>query len=239
MGRLLDAGVVVLRQRGYQAARVDDIVKAAATSHGTFYLYFANKEDLFRALALDVADAMVALAESLGPVGPDRDGYAELHQWMGRFADLYRRHRAVIQAWTEAETGASEFGRLGTELMTRFTQVLIDRIDQTSVVGVDPQIAALAMLAMIERFNYYLLSRQAAVSRDQMLDTLTTIAHIGLFGGKRRPAREAGAGNRPAREAGAGNRPAREAGAGNRRETGAGKQPSRTRRPTTRAAPAG
>ena len=94
----------------------------------------------------------------------------------------------MIQAWTEAETGASEFGRLGTELMTRFTQVLIDRIGETSVPGVDPQIAALAMVAMIERFNYYLLSRQTPVSRDQMLDTLTTIAHIGLFGGRRRPA---------------------------------------------------
>ena len=199
MQRLLDAGVVVLRQRGYQAARVDDIVKAAETSHGTFYLYFANKEDLFRALAIDVSDAMVALAESLGPVGPDREGFAELHEWMGRFADLYRRHRAVIQAWTEAETGASEFGRLGTELMTRFTQVLINRINQTSAVGVDPQIAALAMVAMIERFNYYLLSRQTPVSRDQMLDTLTTIAHIGLFGGRRRPAREPGAARRPPR----------------------------------------
>jgi AcrR family transcriptional regulator len=200
MRRLLDAGVDVLRQRGYQAARVDDIVKAAETSHGTFYLYFANKEDLFRALALDVSDAIVCLAESLGPVGPDREGFAELRQWMGRFADLYRRHRAVIQAWTEAETEASEFGRLGTELMTRFTQVLIDRIDRASVVGVDPQIAALAMVAMIERSNYYLLSRQAPVSRDQMLDTLTTIAHIGLFGGRRRrPARVAGPGKPPAR----------------------------------------
>jgi hypothetical protein len=100
--------------------------------------------------------------------------------------------------------------------MTRFTQVLIDRIDRTSVIGVDPQIAALAMVAMIERFNYYLLSRQTTVTRDQMLDTLTTIAHIGLFGGRRRPAREAGPGKRPAREAGPGKRPAREAGPGKR-----------------------
>ena len=103
----------------------------------------------------------------------------------------------VWQAWTEAETGASEFGRLGTELMTRFTQVLIDRIEETSVVDLDPQIAALAMVAMIERFNYYLLSRQTPVTRDQMLDTLTTIAHVALFGGKPK-AREAGASARAA-----------------------------------------
>src|SRR5947209_1766891 len=72
MRKLLDAAMVVFDKRGYHAARVDDIVKVARTSHGTFYLYFANKEDLFRALLRDVADEMTALADSLGPVGPDQ-----------------------------------------------------------------------------------------------------------------------------------------------------------------------
>ncbi|HEY1740702.1 MAG TPA: helix-turn-helix domain-containing protein, partial [Acidimicrobiia bacterium] len=49
--RLLDAGLAVFAERGYHAARVDDIVRAAETSHGTFYLYFANKEELLRDLA--------------------------------------------------------------------------------------------------------------------------------------------------------------------------------------------
>ena len=49
MAKLLDAGLLVLTERGYHAARVDDIVRVADMSHGTFYLYFANKEDLFRA----------------------------------------------------------------------------------------------------------------------------------------------------------------------------------------------
>jgi len=53
MAKLLDAGLQVLTERGYHAARVDDIVRMADTSHGTFYLYFANKEDLFRALATE------------------------------------------------------------------------------------------------------------------------------------------------------------------------------------------
>src|SRR5439155_18564211 len=88
MRKLLDAAMDVFDRRGYHAARVDDIVKVARTSHGTFYLYFANKEDLFRALATDVAEEMTALAESLGPVGPDRSGYEELRGWMSRFSVL-------------------------------------------------------------------------------------------------------------------------------------------------------
>jgi Bacterial regulatory proteins, tetR family len=59
MRKLLDAGVEIFAQRGFHAARVDDIVKLAKTSHGTFYLYFSNKEELFRALAQEVADETI------------------------------------------------------------------------------------------------------------------------------------------------------------------------------------
>ena len=80
--KLLDAGIQVFGAKGYHAARVDDIVKVAKTSHGTFYLYFANKEDLFHALALDVADEMSGLVDSLGELTPDRAGYEMLRDWL-------------------------------------------------------------------------------------------------------------------------------------------------------------
>src|SRR5205807_5989094 len=142
MRRLLDAGMTVFEKRGYQAARVDDIVKAANTSHGTFYLYFANKEDLFRALAVDVADEMTALAESLGPVGPGVDGRDELREWLSRFSDLYTHYGPVLRAWTEAETEDSEFGRLGTEMTREFGRALAGRIREANADGrLDPTIA--------------------------------------------------------------------------------------------------
>ena len=72
MRKLLDAGMRVFAERGFHAARVDDIVRAARTSHGTFYLYFANKEDLLRALAVECAHEMDALAERLGAIGARR-----------------------------------------------------------------------------------------------------------------------------------------------------------------------
>ena len=35
---------------------------------------------------------------------------------------------------------------------------------------------------MIERFNYFVLSRQVAANRDEMLDTLADVVHRALFG---------------------------------------------------------
>ena len=71
--KLLDAGVDTFAVRGYHAARVDDIVKRAKISHGTFYLYFANKEELFFALTQEVADELTKLADDFPKVGPSRD----------------------------------------------------------------------------------------------------------------------------------------------------------------------
>jgi AcrR family transcriptional regulator len=185
MRRLLDAGVQVFEKRGYYAARVDDIVKLAHTSHGTFYLYFSNKEDLFRALAQEVGDSLESLAESLPALGPDGDGRDALKEWIGKFADLYEEYGAIVRAWTEAEIGTHEFGRLGTEVFTRFTLTFTDRIAGALPDRVDPAIAALALVAMLERMNYYVLSKQVRVKREEMIETLTDVMHASLFGHRR------------------------------------------------------
>ncbi|HEY7136309.1 MAG TPA: TetR/AcrR family transcriptional regulator [Acidimicrobiia bacterium] len=183
MRKLLDAGVEVFAQRGYYAARVDDIVKLANTSHGTFYLYFSNKEDLFRALALDVAEQMMRLAEDLPEIAPDASGYRDLRAWLERFSDLYDHYGPVIRAWTEAEIGGSEFGRLGNDVLGEFTRVLAERIRVAGPEGITAAVASLAVVAMVERFNYYVLSRQVKVARSDMLDTLAFVIHQGVFNG--------------------------------------------------------
>ncbi len=189
MRKLLDAAMVVLDKRGYHAARVDDIVKVARTSHGTFYLYFANKEDLFRALLTDVSEEVEALAETLGPIGPDEAGYRELRGWLARFSDLYLHYGPVIRAWTEADVEGLDVGRMGEQVLTTMVTALIARIGESDGNDFDPQVAAMATVAMVERLHYYLVSRQLDVSRDDLLDTVTTVLHVGVFGGARRKRR--------------------------------------------------
>jgi TetR/AcrR family transcriptional regulator, transcriptional repressor for nem operon len=49
--RLLDAALVVIRTRGYAAARVEDICEAAGMTKGGFFHHFASKETLAVAAA--------------------------------------------------------------------------------------------------------------------------------------------------------------------------------------------
>jgi AcrR family transcriptional regulator len=181
MRRLLDAGIAVFATRGYHSARVDDIVKAAKTSHGTFYLYFANKEDLFQALVADVADELETLTASLGDIGPGDAGREQLRSWLVRFATMYEHYGPVIRTWTEAELDSSEVGRLGTDVLGDLTAALAERVAAADT-DLNPQLAALAAVAMIERFNYFVLSRQVAANPEEMVDTLAGVIHRALFG---------------------------------------------------------
>ena len=50
---LMDAAALVFLEKGYEAATVADITGRAGSSHGTFYVYFDSKEDIFDAVAQD------------------------------------------------------------------------------------------------------------------------------------------------------------------------------------------
>lgn len=186
MARLLDAGLTVFAERGYHASRVDDIVRAAEASHGTFYLYFTNKEDLLRALAVDCAHDLTALAETIGPITPDSDGRAELRLFLGRFIATYRRFGPVIRAWMEDQVGDREIDRLGVKAFTAIGDRLGQRMREAGVDHDDADQAAVgALMAMLERFSYGAASRQVVMDDDAVLDTLSTIVHRGFFGATR------------------------------------------------------
>lgn len=192
--KLLDAAVPALAEKGYHATRVDDIVRQAGVSHGTFYLYFANKEDLFRTLAERCADDADALASSLGVVDSGPAGVAALRAWLTEFLAFYRRYGVVIRAWAENQVTDRTLARLGAASFERIAATL-----QASMGGGsegDPgahdragarrrlELRAAALLAMIERFAYVTTSRDLGFGEDTLLDNLALVVHRGFF---RRP----------------------------------------------------
>jgi AcrR family transcriptional regulator len=177
--RLLDAGMRVFADRGFHAARVDDIVRAARTSHGTFYLYFAHKEDLLRTLALECASELDALADGLGPVTPDDAGYDELRRFLNGFFTTYRRYGPIMRAWMEGHVDDREASELGVRAFTKIARTLGRRMRDAGTPGDNASVSA--AMACLERFAYFLVSRRLDFEHTQMLDTLTQVVHRGFF----------------------------------------------------------
>ena len=63
-GEILDAALNVFAEKGYAAARMEDIAQRAGVTKGTIYLYFRSKEDVFKSLArMHVGDTLTSATE--------------------------------------------------------------------------------------------------------------------------------------------------------------------------------
>ena len=59
------AALDIFAEKGFAAARLDEIARRAGVSKGTLYLYFHNKEDLFRAVVRDTVAPNVEVVRGM------------------------------------------------------------------------------------------------------------------------------------------------------------------------------
>src|SRR6059058_3898317 len=69
--QIIDAALAVFGERGLAAARLEDIAKRAGLSKGTIYLYFPNKEELFREVVRNSVVAFIERGEAYFVEYPD------------------------------------------------------------------------------------------------------------------------------------------------------------------------
>lgn len=183
MRRLLDAAMVAFDKRGYHATRVNDVVEIAKTSHGTFYLYFSNKEDLLRALVAEAAEdsKKVYDAFSVLPAPGGMPQWEDVRGWVQAYSELWARYAPLFRVWAELATVDRELGRTIRRTFSAISYALTVRMGpDSSGHDLDPTTAGLAALAMLDRFHYL----REFVGRpvdDEALDTLTTMLYRALY----------------------------------------------------------
>jgi AcrR family transcriptional regulator len=104
-GEILEAALSVFAEKGYAAARMEDIAAKAGVTKGTIYLYFQNKEDVFKSLARETVGARLAGATQKvrDYTGPARELLIQLLQTIDNF--LRDRERAMLPKIIIAESG--------------------------------------------------------------------------------------------------------------------------------------
>jgi len=144
--QILDAALKVFDERGLAGARLDDIARRAGVSKGTIYLYFPNKEELFR----EVVRAVVVdrVRQAAANAGSD-DPVDELKRYLRAHWDFVRSQE--FQTIFKLVTGElhnfpdlAEF--YGREVVIPSTQLLAGMIrrgiDRGDFRRVDPVLAA-------------------------------------------------------------------------------------------------
>lgn len=145
---LLAAALDLFVERGFAATRLEDVARRAGVSKGTLYLYFANKEELFKAMVRETIVPVLGEAEQSIAAFDGSSGdllRAILRSWWqrygctklagvtklmmaeaGNFPELNRfyneevidRANAMIARILERGMACGEFRSVDTELMT-------------------------------------------------------------------------------------------------------------------------
>lgn len=102
---IVAAALEIFEERGFAAARLDEVATRAGVSKGTLYLYFSSKEELFRAVVRQALIPVIAGAERIAGKS-DRPTAALLADVLGAMAQAMMRSRVgVIPKLVIAEAG--------------------------------------------------------------------------------------------------------------------------------------
>ncbi len=176
--RLQEAGLTIFRTEGYPRARIEDIAEKAGVSRASFYVYFANKEDLLKALLTDFMLDAKQVADSLEPFDVSEAGVVALRDWLDRFYELYSQNFELFEAQAQANacTHSDEIGQIGAASLQLLTDPWTRRVSEAIAdTEENPNIVALALIAMIERSCYFLFKGMLGAAKEDLLDHLTDL----------------------------------------------------------------
>lgn len=175
---LVAAARTVFERDGFVGARITDITRTAGTASGSFYTYFAGKDEIFDAVA-EAVNAEIHHPPSLADMTPDT---ADLH------ALIAQNHRSYLQAYrknaqfmrvTEQVTNISDTYRrqrtasaqAGMKRNAEAIRALqrAGRADPT----LDPTLAARALSVMVSRSAYVTFVLEEETEIDELVETLT------------------------------------------------------------------
>ncbi|ADD67520.1 transcriptional regulator, TetR family [Denitrovibrio acetiphilus DSM 12809] len=89
--KLLDAACCVFREKGYDKAKVSDIVAIANVAQGTFYLYFKSKKDCLNILAEELLGSFM---RELRAETETMDN-SSIHRVVQKMADAIEKHKEI------------------------------------------------------------------------------------------------------------------------------------------------
>jgi AcrR family transcriptional regulator len=179
--QIIDSTLELLAKRGLHDTIVDDIAIGAGVSRATLYQYFESKDALFLEMVDESGSELLRVVAELGVLGPTAEGYADLEGWLRSWASVYDKYATIFIQWAHVDVPN---GQLRPRLV-RFLEVCISRLSErltiAGVEGVDPDAIAIALIAVIERCNYFRHTRRLPFRDDDVLENLAKVTQLVLF----------------------------------------------------------
>ena len=183
--QIMNAAQVVVASKGYDQARMDDIVKKAQLSKGAIYWYYKSKKDIYLSL-IDYwfNEYSAGVLKSL----EDKDSSSEqLKSLFEYFVDQFDQNpdtfKIMVEFWRTSGLDV-DFNNKLQEIYSQFLEYIIDIIKNGIESGefkeVDPRITALSILINIEGIHWFTLFDKSGVEAHEYINTISNFILNGL-----------------------------------------------------------
>ena len=166
--RLMDAGLEVFNDKGFDAATVEEITERANAGRTTFYSHFTSKSDIAIAIAVAETVELNASVSALGRTDPFDPG--SLRQWLLALETQFREdamlvtlvmlHTEVAQEFLHVQEATAR-NALDGWLAAGFTPKINDPLEQIRL-----------LLLLVNRWMYLYVTQSLPIptgSRDGLL----------------------------------------------------------------------
>jgi AcrR family transcriptional regulator len=176
------AAQAIFERDGFLDARIADITAEAATATGSFYTYFASKEEIFLAVvdALDHVGLHPPSLEFLAAAGPDP--LAEIAQHHRAYLRTFQANARMMSVIEEVTNINDAFRRERTARAQAYIEGNVTAIRALQAGGrADPALDALitgrTLSSMVSRAAYvtFVLEEETAASIDGLAETLARL----------------------------------------------------------------
>ena len=154
---LISAARTVFERDGYLDTRLADITKEARCATGSFYTYFANKEEIFAAVLEQAQEDM--MHPGMGRVSNADDPYAVLEASNRAYLEAYRRNAKLMALLEQVSHVDQEFSKFRMRRADAFIRRNARGIADLQARGIadadiDPLLASRALSGMVSRLAY-------------------------------------------------------------------------------------
>ncbi|MEV6841246.1 TetR/AcrR family transcriptional regulator [Streptomyces sp. NPDC051133] len=181
---LLKAARKVFERDGYLDTRLTDITREARCAAGSFYTYFANKEEVLAAVLLEVQEDM--MHPGMGRVEGTDDPYAVLEAGNRAYLEAYERNAklmALLEQVAQVEPEFREFRSRRADAFIRRNARGIAELQARGVADreVDPMMASRALSGMVSVMAHHAFVLRAGrdegtpVDFEELVSTVTRL----------------------------------------------------------------
>lgn len=167
--KILAAAEQVIGEKGFVAASIADITRAADTASGTFYIYFSGKDEVFRELVFDMGQAtrLQAAEQVAGVTNRLEAERVGLKAYLTVVRDRPMQYRIVEEArFVDPEAYRAYYTGFGAA----YTDQLQQAVEAGEISPGDAEIRAWALMGLAKTLGERFVLWEDDVDIDRVVD---------------------------------------------------------------------